>query len=43
MQAQQPEQHAIPAGLLSALGEQIDGVLAQESARGDPQATPPWP
>ena len=23
MQAQQPEQHAIPAGLLSALGEQI--------------------
>lgn len=28
---------------LAALGEQIDGVLAQESARGDPQATPPWP
>ena len=28
---------------LAALGEQIDAVLAQESARGDPQATPPWP
>lgn len=28
---------------LAALGEQIDGVLAQESARDDPQATPPWP
>lgn len=28
---------------IAALGEQIDGVLAQESGRGDTQATPPWP
>ena len=28
---------------IAALGEQIDAVLAQESGRGDVQATPPWP
>jgi len=28
---------------LAALGEMVDGVLAQESGRGDIQATPPWP
>lgn len=32
MQAQQPEQHAIPAGLLSALGEQIADAVRRATS-----------